>query len=156
MWARWSGWKFCQRHIYCCSLVAKRYMGWYAMGPWAPSPQMFESLSNLSTPFKRTNQDKWRLDVCKVGGHLNETFVRNLFNSWAFSKLQLAFRRCWATSLRADVSYWYFLCALLHNKYKRYQPFYQVAFRELVICFVSNQIELASLQSNLLYTVEGA
>ena len=32
----------------------RRDIGWYATGPWAPSPEMFKPLSNLSTPLERT------------------------------------------------------------------------------------------------------
>ena len=111
----------------------------------------------------RTNQDHSWLDVCKsLGGHSD--LMKLWLGTWwipfeALSKPQWLFRRRWATFCvvwiltlfefenLSSTSQSAFV--FLHMRH-RLSLFYPVALLELVFCFVSIQVELASLQSPIL------
>ena len=143
------------RDTYIAAVSSQRDIGWYATGPWAPSPQMFKPLSNLSTPLERT----------RTRGDLMSVRLESIL-------MKLLWRTCWI-ALKPCGSRSYFLGAVeglfvlseswlclwvwefvtnqnafvfLHISHWL-SLFYPVAFRELVFCFVSIQVELASLQS---------
>ena len=146
------------RDTYIAAVSSRRDIGWYATGPWAPSPQMFKPLSNLSTPLERT----------RTRGDLMSVRLESIL-------MKLLWRTCWI-ALKPCGSRSYFLGAVerlfvlseswlclwvwefvttqnafvfLHISHWL-SLFYAVAFRELVFCFVSIQVELASLQSPML------
>ena len=146
------------RDTYIAAVSSQRDIGWYATGPWAPSPQMFKPLSNLSTPLERT----------RTRGDLMSVRLESIL-------MKLLWRTCWI-ALKPCGSRSYFLGAVerlfvlseswlclwvwefvttqnafvfLHISHWL-SLFYAVAFRELVFCFVSIQVELASLQSPML------
>ena len=124
------------RHIYYCSgFVHEEIYGLICYGTMgSQSTNVFSKSNHWAIRLHPKNEPGLEVSfVCKVVGHLNETAVRNLFNSWALSKPQLTFRRCWATSPPTDVPC--FLCVLLHVHY-RPSVFFPVAFRELVFALL--------------------
>ena len=146
------------RDTYIAAVSSRRDIGWYATGPWTPSPQMFKPLSNLSTPLERTRTRgdlmsvrlesilmKLLLGTCWIAlkpcgsrsyflGAVERLFLLSeswlCLGLWEFVTTESAF-------VFLHISHWLSL-------------FYPVAFRELVFCFVSFQVELASLQSPML------
>ena len=146
------------RDTYIAAVSSRRDIGWYATGPWAPSPQMFKPLSNLSTPLEQT----------RTRGDLRSVRLEPILMKLLLGTCWIALKSCGSRSYflgaveRLFVLSESWLClwvwefvtnqnafVFLHISHWL-SAFYQVTFRGLVFCFVSIQVELPSLQSPML------
>ena len=148
------------RDTYIAAVSSQRDIGWYATGPWAPSPQMFKPPSNLSTPLEQT----------RTRGDLRSVRLEPILMKLLLGTCWIALKSCGSRSYFLGAVerlfllseswlclwVWEFVTSrpkvLLCSYDMRHwlSLFYPVAFRELVFCFVSIQVELSSLQSPML------